>query len=422
MRSGFLNRLSGFASQLIQSTRDPKMLEGVIRELNSVADQVPVGKRRWSLRTYIADGLSQFGRPDEALPIYEQAAAEAEAAEQWEYLDWIAQNWAIALREVGQLDLAIEKFKVSADCSRRTNLPAIGILSSELETLRIAVMKRQAEKVRPVIEKRLNQIRDWWRRTQDGETVPDAPEPATLGRVLIGALDIAGEAALALEDWEQRLALNCEVEEVQKALGLGEFELATSRYNQYSTLLKLGRFEEAQKGLEECLEGFRHYNDVRCQGQILTALAELWHGKNDPDQSADLERRALDLANRLPNPGDRAISHNNLAIYLEILGGTRNSACHWLAALCYDLIAGQSTLVGDHVGNLVNAMKKAQDRGVTFFLPTVETLLADAEFDALRRFLTERAASLPDLQRALDEILNKVKTELTMLGSKSTSS
>ena len=36
-------------------------------ELKAVADEVPPGKARWSLRTYLADALYQACRPDEAL-------------------------------------------------------------------------------------------------------------------------------------------------------------------------------------------------------------------------------------------------------------------------------------------------------------------------------------------------------------------
>ncbi len=405
IRAGALERLHGFVGRLITSTRDPRLLDGLVQRLGSVAEQVSEGQARWSLRTYIADGLLQAGRADESLPFYAQAAAEAESAGDWADLGWITQNQANALRNAGELEAAKVQYRASAEASRKAGHPEVFFVASEIESLRIDVMQGGAESARPEIERLLAQVRGWWQRHRAGGPVPEAPDPEVLGRGMVSALDIARQAARSLEDWEGSLALLDEQESVDSDLGTGEHERARTRFNRYGPLLRLGRLAEAQSVLESCLEVFRRCDDITAQATTFSALADLWDRKGDPGQAADLGRRALDLSNRLPDPGDRGISHNNLAGYLERLGQGADAAPHRLAALCYDLIGGYGDLLRGHVRNLSIVMAESRAQDQPYPLPTLERLLADPRFDALRRFIAERAIDPAELQEALDALI-----------------
>ena len=55
----------------------------MIADLQVAAAEAPAGKARWSLRTYLADAMYSASHPDQALPLYEQAAEEAETATHW---------------------------------------------------------------------------------------------------------------------------------------------------------------------------------------------------------------------------------------------------------------------------------------------------------------------------------------------------
>jgi hypothetical protein len=74
------DRLGGFASWVITSTRDPRLLEGLIPHLKTAAESAPEGEPRWRCLCFLADALRLGGRPDASLPFYEQAAAQARAA------------------------------------------------------------------------------------------------------------------------------------------------------------------------------------------------------------------------------------------------------------------------------------------------------------------------------------------------------
>jgi tetratricopeptide (TPR) repeat protein len=408
IRAGALERLHVFTSTLILNTRDPRLLDGLVGPsglLRALIEQVPEGQPRWRLRTYIADGLRMAGRTDKSLPFYAQAAAEAESAGDWSDLGAITQNQANALGDAGQLEAAKVQYRASAEAKRKAGSPEIDVLMSEMESLRIDVKQGGAAAARPAIEQRHARVRGWWRQVRAGGTVPEAPDPEALGRTMAGALDIAREAALSLEDWEGTLALLDELESVQQASGTGEHERARTRFNRYGPLLRLRRLSEAQSVLESCLEVFRRCDDITAQATTFSALADLWDEKGDPGQAADLARRALDLCNRLPDPGDRGLSHNNLANYLHRLGEGADAAPHRLAALCYALIGGYGDDLRQWLHNLSIVMAESRAQGQTDPLPTLERLLADPRFDALRRFVAGRGIDPADLQRALDDLI-----------------
>lgn len=216
VRAKAFDKLGGFASAVVTSTRDPGLLQQVIADLEAVASEVPAGKARWTLRTNLADAL-QAGRSDQALPLYALAAEEAESAEHWEHIGVIRNNWANALGSVGQLDRARETFLASAEAARRADSPRVNMVMSELEALRVLVMQGQAEQALPDIEAKLSEVRGYWALHQEGKPVPEAPNAEELARTLVGGLDIAGEANLALERWQVCLDVLDEIEKVERA-------------------------------------------------------------------------------------------------------------------------------------------------------------------------------------------------------------
>jgi hypothetical protein len=319
VRARAFDRLGSFASGVVTSTQDPRLLRWVIAELEGIARQAPAGTARWRLLASLAEALRRGGRPDAALPLYEQVVAKAEEAGHWSDVGVACQNWAVALRDLGRLGDAKFTYLRSAEAKTRTGSPRVAVLGSELEALRVDVMQGGAEQALPEIESRLQEVRGWRGRHQAGEPVPEAPDTVPLARTLIAALDIAGEANMALERWEAYLHLLIEIEATQREFGEGEHVLAGTRFNRYLPLLRLGSLDEAQQVLESCLAIFRGVGDLPEEARTLSALAALWGSREDCELAASLERNALAARSRLSDLGDRSISHNNLANYLDRL-------------------------------------------------------------------------------------------------------
>jgi len=411
-RARAFDQLRGFASAMVTSTHDPTALRSAIEELRAVVEQAPPGETRWSMRTNLADALRMAGKADEALPFYEQAAAEAESAAHWPSVAWICQNWAGALGDVGELSQGKTTYLRSAKAAEKTGDPRVNILGSELEALRIDVMQGQAAAALPEINRRLNEVRGWWKRHRAGESVPEAPDPVLLGRVLVGGLDVARQANQALERWQACLDLLGEIEQTKRDLGQSELEVARTRFNQYGPLIRLGRLDEAQQVVESCLAVFRAEGQVTYQSKALSALAIVWDKRGETGQAAALERQSLALCNQLPDPADRAISHGNLANYLEKAGQQAQAARHILAAGIYYVVSGYGQHLSTWRSNLAVRVRRAARDGRRYELPRLSALLADPEFDALSRFLTSHGVDLAQLQSALDQLVEQVRQQV----------
>jgi tetratricopeptide (TPR) repeat protein len=411
VRARAFEQLGGFASGVVTGTRDPALLGQVIADLQAAAGEVPAGQARWLLRLNLADALQRAGRPDQALSLYAQAAEEAEAAEHWSDLAAIYGNWATALRNVGQLDPARETHLRSAEAERRAGGPRVNVVMSEQEALRVDVMQGRAAEALPAIEAKLGEVRAWWALRQQGQPVPEAPDGEVLARALVGGLDIARSANLRLERWQPCLDLLGELEQVERDLGTGEHEVARTRFNRYGPLMRLGNLAEARAVLEGCLDVFHRVDDATAEATALSALANVWHDLDDPTQAIALERRALAMRDRLPDPRDRAISHNNLANYLHAAGTPAEAPSHQLAALVYTLVTGLDPRI--YLNNLAFRTRQSAARNETFTFPPLSTLLADPAFSALRAYLTSAGADLPALQARIDALVAAARASLS---------
>jgi tetratricopeptide (TPR) repeat protein len=412
VRAGAFEELGSFASALVTSTQDPTLLRGVIAELRAVVDHVPAGRERWRLRLYLADALNRSGRPDQALALYEQAAAEAEAAENWSDVGVICGNWANALLLVGQLDRAKATHLQSADAARKAGRPRVGVIGRELEALRVDVMQGQAQEALPEIEARLGEVRGWWRRQRAGEPVPEAPDAVLLGRALVGGLDIAEDANRVLKRWGTCIGLLEESERAQREMGESKHAQHITRFNQYGPLMRLGRLDDAQRVVEACLAVFHEVDDLYGQAKALSALASIWKERGDVEQAIALERQALSIRNRLPDPSERAISHHNLANYFDKAGRAEDMARHTLVAGVYFLVSTRRDHLATWLNNLKIDIRHAARSGGRYELPRLAGLLARPGFEALGRFLAQFGVDVPQLQAQLDELVEGVRQEV----------
>jgi tetratricopeptide (TPR) repeat protein len=401
-RARAFDALGPFASKLVTGTRNPALLSGVIAELEAVVDHVPPGAAHWSVQSSLADAFDSVGQPDRALPFYARAALEAEAASAWGDVGTICQNWANALGNVGQLDRAREVYRQSADAQRQAGSPQMSIVGSELGALHIDVMQDRAGEALPQIEERLEAVRGWWRRHRAGEEVPEAPEPVFLGRVMVGALDIARQANRVLERWQSCLDLLAETEETKRAQGASQHELARTRFNRSDPLRRLGQLAEAKQVVEVCLEVFREVDSLPEQASALGALAVIWDALGDLNQAVALERRVLAVSQRLPDPLDRARSHHNLAYYLDRVGEHDEARWHLFAALVYRLVTNNTESLRGTLHYLSILIRWAAASGARYELPRLADILSRPEFQALGNFLIQFGVNSDDLQANID--------------------
>ena len=180
--------------------------------------------------------------------------------------------------------------------------------------------------------------------------------------------------------------------------------------NRAVELGRLGRFGEAKAELEECLQVFQ--NDPAMRARVLSSLAELFDEQGDVPQAIVQERRALALREQLPDPSDRAISHHNLANYLERSGtpsALAESSRHQLAALVYRLVSGLGQDLQTSLHNYAVRFRRAHAAGTPLVVPRVDELLADPAFHPLKEWLRLRQADMADVQAAVDGFLEQAR-------------
>jgi tetratricopeptide (TPR) repeat protein len=144
----------------------------------------------------------------------------------------------------------------------------------------------------------------------------------------------------------------------------------------------------------------------------LSSLANLFDDQGDVPQAITQQRRALALHAQLPDPGDRAISHNNLAEYLKRHGtpaALAESPRHQLAALIYRLVAGLGQDLQTSLGNYARGFRSAQAAGTPLLVPRVAELLADPAFQSLADWLRQRQVDVDEVQAAVDQTLEQVR-------------
>jgi tetratricopeptide (TPR) repeat protein len=419
VQAGAYDRLSAFAGGVVTSTDDPRLLTGLLPHLEAAAESAPEGRLRWSCLSYLADAVRKAGRPDVSLSFYEQAATQARTAAETQDenerqaradVAVITGNWAHALGRIGDLNSSRQRHLDSAEAEKKAGRPAVNVISSELEALRIDILQGQAAQALAEVESLLAQVDAWWQQHRSGRRVPEAPNPEFLARALIGALDIAKAAHIAQGDWEFALRHLDSILDVKRALERPAEDIAGTRMSRAAVLVRLSRFAEAKTDLEDCLQVCQ--NDPAKSAATLSSLAELFDKQGDVPQAIIQERRALALREQLPNPHDRAVSHNNLANRLERSGtpsALAESPRHQLAALIYRLVAGLGQSLQFSLHNYAVLFRRAHAAGTPLMVPRVADLLADLAFRPLDDWLRQREADVTEVQAAVDQVLDMAR-------------
>jgi tetratricopeptide (TPR) repeat protein len=420
VQAGAWDRLGDFASNLVTSTKDPRLMGPLVEHLKTAAKSAPEGRPCWSCLVNLADAINSAGRPDASLTFFEQAAAQAKAVAEaggdesrqaWSDLAAITCNWANALFSASDLDEARQRQIDSVEAAKKAGFPEIDVLGRELEALRIDIMQGQVAAALPEVEKRLVRIQEWWQQHRSGKPVSDAPDPEILARALISALDIAREGHNGLEDWPSGLRCMDETLEAERALGRPVEEIARTRVNRAIVLMQMPeRIDEAKAELEACLTLFE--SDPAASAAVLSSLAGVLKRQGDIRQAIIQERRSLAIQEQLPNPANRAVSHHNLANYLERSGtpsALAESSLHRLADLIYILVAGLGESLKTSLHNYAIRFREARAAGTVLAVPRVEELLADPAFASLAQWLSKREVPVDQLQSAVDQHLDQAR-------------
>ena len=254
--------------------------------------------------------------------------------------------------------------------------------------------------------RRVSELRD------EMKAMPDPPAPnETVNpwnvRELI--LNTGHQAAVQLKEWQQALDFSAELLASKRSRGTLEFELTRFLFNDYSPLLRLGRYDEARALLLACQAVFEHENSVEQIGKVLGARADLEDELGHAAEAKSLQKAALRFGYLQGDPDPIQVSHSNLVIYLRKVGGApREALAHRLVALMI-AVASSSGLAPQILAALAADIRASEQAGREALPANFEALCKMVEqvqgvnFAELMRRLAGDAAACDQLFQGVVE-------------------
>ena len=280
--------------------------------------------------------------PGRGVALLEGLLAAAVTAGRYDHASALAADLVDCYRDEGRYDAALDLADRMIDYSGRAGFGPWTQLADQARRLTLLLGQGRSREVLDGVEQLREQVAG----------LPARPDPATervtARSVHEGVLNIGALAALNLGLWEQAVELNAENLASMQARGASAYEQAVAAFNDYGPLVRAGRAGEARELLIGCRAVFEQVDDLANLGKTLTALANVEDTLGHLERAVDLEREALRFTYATADPEAVAVSHHNLANYLQNSGadpglvGAHRVAASVIAAA----IGSQGSLAG----------------------------------------------------------------------------
>lgn len=334
--------------QMLARDVSPATLAFALPLLRHLVDATAGTKEGLENAGVMASALAEAGRPAEAEPMLRDLIVTNIAHGNYRRASGNAGDLLNLLRTTGRLNEALTVAAEMAGYTRQAGLGPWTQLADEGRRLQVLAALGRYEEVLAAVEALRPQMAALPLTGAAQETV----NPWNVREAL---LDTGHTAALYSERWEQALALNAEIVQVKEGRGADALALARTRFNDYGPLLRLGRTAAARTLLLACRDVFEAARDVPGLGKVYSALADLEDETGGRAAAVRWEEVALGYKYQAGDPESCAISHNNLAEYLERQGAAPAAVlAHRLAAAGIYLQI-QSGLLPSTINNLANA-------------------------------------------------------------------
>jgi len=251
--------------------------------------------------------------------------------------DWMAatetaEDLSYLCREGGRLAEALALAEQMADYTRRARLGPWTQLSDEARRLQILSLMGQARQVLDQVLRLRKQM-----QALPAVSLREAVAPWDASESLLRA---GRDSALRLDRWDVALDLNAAIISSQRKRGARALGIAQDRFNDFSPLLRLGRFDDALALLRDCRQAFEDAHEPHLLGYTLGALAELEATRGHGDVAIRLQQDCLRYSYLANEAVNIAVSHRNLGNYLEFARQPAAALDHHLADALILALAG----------------------------------------------------------------------------------
>ena len=399
MRAQRWDAASTLLEKMLQRDQSPEALAYALPLLERIVTATAGTDRGLSDAGVLAKALRWAGRSEEAERRLRDLVPRARQQGDHRLASGAAGDLANLLLGSGRLNEALEVIEAMADDTRRAGLGPWTRLADEGRRLQVLAAMGRYDEVLAEVERLRVHLASLPKQS-------DADETVSHWNVREALLDTGRTAALGSERWQQALALNAEIVQLQAARGATALECASTRYNDYSPLLRLQRFADARTLLLECRKVFEAERQVEMLGKVYSALADLEDEVGDRETAVRFEELALGYKYQHGDPEACAVSHHNLANYLARQGiDPARVLAHRLAAATLR-VQTRSGRLSSTLRNLAKSNLPAAPPAFAEVVAQVETVPGvrfAALFERLPRTVADGDAALAEVWRLLAE-------------------
>lgn len=400
LRQARWHEASFLLEQMLHRDRSPESLAFALPLLRRIVTATVGTERELIDAGLLARTLAHAGRSAEAEPLLCDVITRCAAQGAYRLASAIAGDLFNLRRSRGRLAEALALAEEKAGYTRQAGLGPWTQLGDETRRLQVLAAMGHDDKVLAAVEALRPQI-------QALPLLGEAEEAVNPWGVRETLLDTGRSAALHSQRWEAALALNVEIVAAIQARSASALELARSRFNDSSPLLRLRRYDAARTLLQDCRAVFEVERAVRDLGNVYSALADLEDTGGDRAAAVRFQEVALGYMYQAGNPADCAIRHHNLAIYLQRQGAD-------LATVLAQRLAAATILLQTQSGLLPNPIRALATAGLPptplAFAAVVEGVeaMAGVRFRALFDSLPR---TVPDGDAAIATVWSLVQAE-----------
>jgi len=321
--------------EVLTRDKSPATAAALLPYLQAAADGATGAELQIDCGFIHARALARL-RPDEATAELRRLLDAAHANRDHDRASIMAGDLINLYRRAGRYEDALELVEQMVDDDRAAGYGPWTELYDETYRLQILLVQGQARQVLDSIEP----LRDRMATLPDPSDQPESVQPYSVRESLF---DIGRGAAQVLRMWQQALDYNAEQVASKRARDATDREIAYARYSDYGSLRALGRIPEARALLFWCREIFEAEHDIRMLEATSSGLADIEDKLGRGQAAIDLERDALRLSYTVRDVDDIAVSHNNLANYLQRHStASDRTAQEWAHRLAATIIAYQT--------------------------------------------------------------------------------
>jgi hypothetical protein len=300
----------------------------------------------------------------------------------------------------GRLREALELADQAAEHSRQAGLGRWTQLLDQARRLQVVYLLGQPDQVLTEVRRLIAEMD----QLPSPPGADDAVDPFNVREVL---LNLGVRAASTLEHWQEALDFNAGTVASLLARSAGEHAIAFARFGDYGPLIRLGRLEDAEQLLRSCQQVFEQQQDIPNLAKTLTARADLAAARAHLDEAIGLEHAALRLKYTRPDPAAVAISHHNLAHYLNRAGADpTGQLAHRLASAVIRRLTGQTHQLTSTLRALAGQLRELPDTVIPATLADLTATVEQVEGVRFADLIGALAGDPDTAQHALTTVLH----------------